>query len=256
MQYSLQAFPMASVIEILNSLFFLSTCLITYVQLIFAGVPLPPHNITITNIIEDSAVVSWDVQQDRDEIKAFGLLHSKIGGNSKTITDLDKGYTSYVLRDLHPATDYLVYMWSVSEEGNSGPSESRQFTTDTIQHAQRLRLRRYLTVEEAFFLTVVLVIWVVVVVLFFRQWGAIRDLQPGTDTLYRQAPKNLKSVEVVKHAKDSVIYHVRPKSLHRGYGGASATARSPRALSSRAAANPLQHPRRVASSSGGAASRI
>ena len=107
-------------------------------------------------------------------------------------------------------------------------------------NAQRRRRRRYLTIEEAFFLTVVLVIWVVVVVLFFRQWGAIRDLQPGTDTLYRQAPKNLKSVEVVKHAKDSVIYHVRPKSLHRSHGGAAA-ARSARATRAAAAANP--HPR-------------
>ncbi|XP_006821843.1 fibronectin type III domain-containing protein 5b-like [Saccoglossus kowalevskii] len=190
---------------------------------------LPPHNITISNILDSSALISWDVHANNDDVKAFGLLHSKIGGNSKTITDLDKGFLSYALLDLHPSTEYLVYMWAVSEDGESVPSETRQFTTESTYTGQLKQERRYLTAEEIFFLTVVMVIWMMVLVLFFRQWGAIRDMQPH-ETQYRNPPANMKSVEVVKNTKDSVIYHVRhPKRISKQpiVGGATASAAKP-----------------------------
>ncbi|XP_077998712.1 fibronectin type III domain-containing protein 5-like [Glandiceps talaboti] len=205
------------------------------------GVPLPPHNITISHILDDSAVVSWKVYPDSDEIKHFGLLHCEIGGNSKTITNLENLQTSHTIKDLHAETEYLVYMWAVNDDGESDDSEPRKFKTDT-HYNTKLKRRRNLTSEEIFFLMLVFSIWVVVVILFFRQWGAIRDLQPG-DTMYRQAPKNLKSVEVVKNAKDSVIYHTRPKSIVKKPRGSAGAATAMPYTVSRADIHIHPHPR-------------
>ena len=61
----------------------------------------------------------------------------------------------------------------------------------------------------------IIFIWIISIVLFYRKWENIRAMKP-TDGIYRQLPKNLETIRVVKQQKDSVILNVseRKASFH------------------------------------------
>lgn len=59
--------------------------------------------------------------------------------------------------------------------------------------------------EEIVIILIVLVLWVIAVILFLRQWDNIRILQP-MEARYKHSPKNLETIRVVKREQDSVIY--------------------------------------------------
>lgn len=69
--------------------------------------------------------------------------------------------------------------------------------SDTIEFSTALPEENYMRVarnplypEEAVIILILLVIWIVAVVLFVRQWDSIRILQP-VEPRYRHSPKKL-----------------------------------------------------------------
>ena len=62
-----------------------------------------------------------------------------------------------------------------------------------------------LRAEEVIFILIVVAVWIVAMVLFYKQWDSIRILQP-MEPRYKHNPKNLESIRIVKRPQDSVIY--------------------------------------------------
>lgn len=70
----------------------------------------------------------------------------------------------------------------------------------------RVRVDTYvLRPEEVIFILIVVAVWIVAMVLFYKQWDSIRILQPN-EPRYKHNPKNLESIRIVKRPQDSVIY--------------------------------------------------
>ena len=81
------------------------------------------------------------------------------------------------------------------------------FSSDVV------RVRRHgLYPEELIFILIVVIVWLVAVVLFYRQWDSIRILQP-VEPRYKHNPKNLETIRIVKRAQDSVIYKSYSRKL-------------------------------------------
>lgn len=59
--------------------------------------------------------------------------------------------------------------------------------------------------EEVIFIAIVVVVWVIAVIVFLKQWNSIRILEP-VEPRYKHAPKNLENIRIVKRTQDSVIY--------------------------------------------------
>jgi hypothetical protein len=59
--------------------------------------------------------------------------------------------------------------------------------------------------EEIVFISIVIIVWVIAVFVFLKQWNSIRILEP-IEPRFKHAPKNLENIRIVKRTQDSVIY--------------------------------------------------
>ncbi|XP_062592836.1 uncharacterized protein LOC134254329 [Saccostrea cucullata] len=74
------------------------------------------------------------------------------------------------------------------------------------EDGDRVRVQEYgFRAEEIIFILIVVAVWIVAMVLCYKQWDSIRILQP-IEPRYKHSPKNLESIRIVKRPQDSVIY--------------------------------------------------
>lgn len=74
------------------------------------------------------------------------------------------------------------------------------------ENTDPVRLHNYgFRAEEIIFILIVVAVWIVAMVFFYKQWDSIRILQP-IEPRYKHTPKNLESIRIVKRPQDSVIY--------------------------------------------------
>lgn len=59
--------------------------------------------------------------------------------------------------------------------------------------------------EEIVFVSIIVLVWIIAVFVFLKQWNSIRILEP-IEPRYKHAPKNLENIRIVKRTQDSVIY--------------------------------------------------
>ncbi|XP_033125487.1 uncharacterized protein LOC117123603 isoform X2 [Anneissia japonica] len=112
----------------------------------------------------------------------------------RVTVNLHKNATKYVIINLHPDTTYMMYMLTYSQikpryeyydkESNTTlknfkKEERYSKSSDMFPFRTPLRgARSTTTTEEVIILITVFLLWILVIALFFRQWGVIRDLQP------------------------------------------------------------------------------
>ncbi|XP_060077917.1 uncharacterized protein LOC132557449 [Ylistrum balloti] len=127
--------------------------------------------------------------------RLFANLASHIDGIKRQFT----------LRGLVPLSTYKTFMVTVGSGEVNNASDTIEFSTAVPEENYLRVVRNSVYPEEAIIIIILLAIWIVAVVLFFRQWDSIRILQP-MEPRYRHSPKNLESIKVVKRPQDSVIY--------------------------------------------------
>ncbi|XP_021367924.1 uncharacterized protein LOC110459801, partial [Mizuhopecten yessoensis] len=170
----------------------------------------PPRDLR-GSVRETTTRLSWDVNRTEEE---YGLIHYfqityeivDPHQNFLRIThNIDGIKRHFTLRGLVPQSTYKTFMVTVGSGEVSNASDTVEFST-ALPEENYLRLaRNSIYPEEAIILLILIAIWVVAVVLFFKQWDSIRILQP-MEPRYRHSPKNLECIKVVKRSQDSVIY--------------------------------------------------
>lgn len=58
---------------------------------------------------------------------------------------------------------------------------------------------------ELVIILIIVVIWMIAVVIFVKQWDSIRLLPPA-EPRFKHSPKNLDTIKIVKRPQDSVIH--------------------------------------------------
>ncbi|XP_022342893.2 uncharacterized protein LOC111136381, partial [Crassostrea virginica] len=152
--------------------------------------------------------ISWLIEDTHLNITSFRISYEALDHQESVTRVLDGSLRSVTLRHLYPLTKYSFLMVTIADSGLfSNASESVEFTTTADpEEANRVRVHSYeLRPEEVIFILIVVAVWIVAMVLFYKQWDSIRILQP-MEPRYKHNPKNLESIRIVKRPQDSVIY--------------------------------------------------
>ncbi|XP_069114810.1 uncharacterized protein [Argopecten irradians] len=155
--------------------------------------------------------LSWDVHHTDEEynlIRYFQVTYEIVNPNQSFLRithNIDGIKRQFTIRGLVPLSTYKTFMVTVGSGEVSNASDTIEFSTALPEENYMRVARNPLYPEEAVIILILLVIWIVAVVLFVRQWDSIRILQP-VEPRYRHSPKNLESIKVVKRPQDSVIY--------------------------------------------------
>ncbi|KAK3583398.1 hypothetical protein CHS0354_040364 [Potamilus streckersoni] len=159
-----------------------------------------PQNLSLRWIcdVTSSSVVSFQIfyepLDEADHVR-YTVSH-EIDGNTRHFT----------IRRLAPFQHYRLYMVTIALGGIINKSEELEFNTNNTDTLDYLGYRREgIYPEEVVIILLVVAMWVVAMVLFFKQWDSIRIIQPQ-EHRFKHVPKNLETIRVVKKPSDSVIY--------------------------------------------------
>ncbi|XP_052081478.1 uncharacterized protein LOC127719414 [Mytilus californianus] len=168
----------------------------------------PPQILPPILVVGNKATVCWIIDETSDVVKGFQLTYEIVGAlgnfNLKLTRNIDGLKRSYTIRGLIPLSTYKIFMVTIGSSDVSNASAT-EFTTDLPEN-RLLRIERSgVYPEEIIFIAIVVVVWVIAVIVFLKQWNSIRILEP-VEPRYKHAPKNLENIRVVKRTQDSVIY--------------------------------------------------
>lgn len=184
----------------------ISVCLPINARMYVQGLVAPP--VVNETVVSGTEVrISWVITESNFTAAAFRIYYEASERQESVTRTLDGGLRSVTLHHLYPVTTYKFLMVTIAESGLfSNASESVEFTTADPEETGRVRVDTYgLRPEEVIFILIVVAVWIVAMVLFYKQWDSIRILQPN-EPRYKHNPKNLESIRIVKRPQDSVIY--------------------------------------------------
>ncbi|XP_035696582.1 fibronectin type III domain-containing protein 5-like [Branchiostoma floridae] len=197
---------------------------------------LPSINVTIDDITAETATIVWKLKSDAfQNISGFEIV-ARFGNKSheaRTITEVGRRSRSLTLTYLKPSTRYVVtvavlyadykrkmrsnnvtfrtptyssFSDDLDQSGDSAlPNDDCEVVTPDKQGQN-------FTIEEWVIIALVLVVWASVIVLFLRQWDAIRSLQPRDISPRPPTPKEIsefKTITIVENEKDTLIRTTR-----------------------------------------------
>ena len=74
------------------------------------------------------------------------------------------------------------------------------------------KARLQLQLVEVFMVIVIIIAWIIAVMMFLHRWHKLRILPPA-DAAFKNPPKNMDKITVVKRPTDSVIYRNYPRRM-------------------------------------------
>ncbi|XP_072047917.1 fibronectin type III domain-containing protein 5b-like isoform X2 [Amphiura filiformis] len=147
-----------------------------------SSLQIQPANFSIDGFVDSNQVrLVWSVSSF-EGIARFILVHKEQDSNSRTITEIEPEYTVHTLKDLKELTTYLVYLETVYKNGTTIRSDVISFDTpeaDYIIPPSRggKRPERWRP-GKIVVLCIVGILWISLIVWFFKQWGIIRMFLP------------------------------------------------------------------------------
>ncbi|XP_066297497.1 fibronectin type III domain-containing protein 5-like [Branchiostoma lanceolatum] len=197
---------------------------------------LPSINVTIDDVTAETATIVWELKNDAfQNISGFEIV-ARFGNKSheaRTITEVGRRSRSLTLTYLKPSTGYVVtvavlyadYTRKIRSDNvtfrtptyssfnedldQSGDSALPKDDCEVVTPDKR---GQNFTIEEWVIIALVLVVWASVIVLFLKQWDAIRSLQPRDISPRPPTPKEIsefKTITIVENEKDTLIRTTR-----------------------------------------------
>lgn len=168
---------------------------------------MAPPVVNETVVTGTEVRISWGIEENNFTIAGFRIHYEASRHQERVTKTLNGVLRSVTLRHLYPLTTYRFLMVTIADSGLfSNASDSVEFTTADPEDGDRVRVQEYgFRAEEIIFILIVVAVWIVAMVLCYKQWDSIRILQP-IEPRYKHNPKNLESIRIVKRPQDSVIY--------------------------------------------------
>lgn len=168
----------------------------------------PPKDLTVL-VTENKATVCWLIDETSESIRHFQITYEIASLSGTFILQLKRNIDgikrSYTIRGLIPLSNYKIFMVTIGTTDTSNASATIEFSTDLPDNKLISIERSGVYPEELVFISIVVIVWIIAVVVFLKQWNSIRILEP-VEPRYKHAPKNLESIRVVKRTQDSIIY--------------------------------------------------
>uniref|UniRef100_F6Z530 Fibronectin type III domain containing 4 n=1 Tax=Monodelphis domestica TaxID=13616 RepID=F6Z530_MONDO len=148
--------------------------------------PPSPVNVTITQLIANSATVSWDVPEAH--CHCYASPSKQNGPGQRVIREVNTTTRACALWGLAEDSDYTIQVRSIGLRGESPPGPRVHFRT--LKGSDRLPSNssspgditvkgldgeRTLQTGEVVIIVVVLIMWAAVIGLFCRQYDIIKD---------------------------------------------------------------------------------
>lgn len=159
-------------------------------------------------VVGNKATIRWFIDETSETISHFQITYEIITSGNFVLQlkrNIDGIKRSFTIRGLIPLSTYKIFMVTIGTSDVSNASATLEFTTD-LPDNKLLRIERSgVYPEEIVFVSIIVIIWVIAVFVFLKQWNSIRILEP-IEPRYKHAPKNLETIRIVKRTQDSVIY--------------------------------------------------
>ncbi|KAK6177392.1 hypothetical protein SNE40_015501 [Patella caerulea] len=174
-----------------------------------------PRNLTVVAIGTTRAKLIWIYFGPISRILRFELTYEWLAapsGKYSVTCGIDVYKRQVTLRGLIPFQSYQVFMVSIDLDGTTSNTTNHvEFTTRGDDRAY-VPVKHTMQVEEVIIISIIVLIWIVTVVVFWRRWDSIRILQP-MEPRFKHNPKNLDTIKIVKRAQDSIIYKTYSRKL-------------------------------------------
>lgn len=175
------------------------------------GLPSTPSHLRVDTILPTRATVYWDYNVTDHNVTRFELSYHPLlpvdmplKYNIRIVAELEPNKRTYELKKLLENTTYELFIAALSSAGMSNRSDTVTFVTTS--NAELInKASKELFPSEAIIILLILLAWCISIVLFVSRWNSLRVLPPRT-ARYKQEPKNLGNVKVIKRAQESVIY--------------------------------------------------
>ncbi|XP_067951320.1 uncharacterized protein [Watersipora subatra] len=180
---------------------------------LYNNVVLGDTNIEVTSVSWYTATFSWSNNVSSTSYYELhcGPINSTFGYNRTVI--IDKDCTAYTFWDLKPSVSYQAWIMShFYEDHDITRSNKIQFQTEPVPedifHTMVLG-----QIVDLILIVCLLGCWAFACFLFYKEWSAFHLQLPNRYTPYKNSPKGLENIKVIKRAQDSVIYRNPNQSM-------------------------------------------